>query len=112
MPEAGPLINGRFDERQETLVLDALKNHRSVRLRVKGVGEFTSRDRQIRNLTRIDEVSVAPVEMEKYDESSPPIWQQLADIGEHAPKGTWDNVPSDLSTRIDEIVYGQGENSQ
>jgi hypothetical protein len=112
MSESGPLVNGRFDERQEALVLDALKNHRSVRLRVKGIGEFSTRDRQIRNLVRIDEVSFAPMETEKYDDTAPPIWEQLAEIGKQAPQGTWDAVPKDLSKRIDEIVYGEGEGSR
>ena len=102
-------VEGRFDATQEVLVLDALKNHRSVRLRVTGTAEFSTRDRQIKRLVRIDEVGLAPAEARAFDESAPPIWEQLARIGLEAPPGTWDAVPADLSTRIDEIVYGHGE---
>ena len=38
-------------------------------------------------------------------ENVQPIWEQLAALGESAPEGTWDNVPTDLSTRIDDLIY-------
>lgn len=41
-----------------------------------------------------------------YDETALPIWEELAAIGNSAPPGTWQAVPDDLSTRIDEVVYG------
>ena len=107
--EAGWQVEGRFDPTQEALVLDALKNHRDVRLRVKGTAEFSTRDRQIKRLIRIDEVGLAAAEVGAFDDTAPPIWEQLADIGKEAPPGTWETVPDDLSTRIDEIVYGHGE---
>jgi hypothetical protein len=105
--EAGVQVEGRFDATQEALVLDALKNHRSVRLRVTGTAEFSTRDRQIKRLIRIDEVGLAATGGGTFDESAPPIWEQLTKIGLDAPPGTWDAVPNDLSMRIDEVVYGQ-----
>ena len=38
-------------------------------------------------------------------EDAPLIWEQLVLLGESAPAGTWDHVPTDLSTRIDELIY-------
>lgn len=108
----GALVDGRFDANQEVLVLDALKNHRNVRLRVEGTAEFSTRDRQIKRLTRIERVSRAPSDAERFDETVPPIWEQLAAIGKQAPAGTWETVPNDLSMRIDEIVFGQGEDNR
>ncbi|MFZ5555280.1 MAG: hypothetical protein ACOZDY_00935 [Pseudomonadota bacterium] len=110
--ETGAQVEGRFDATQEALVLDALKNHRSVRLRVIGTAEFATRDRQIKRLVRIDEVGLAPAEAGSFDDSAPPIWEQLAKIGLEAPAGTWDAVPADLSQRIDEVVYGHGEDGR
>jgi len=110
--EAGAQVEGRFDASQEALVLDALKNHRSARLRVKGVAEFSTRDRQIKRLARIEQVALAPSEAVPFDEAAAPIWEQLASIGKEAPPGTWDSVPEDLSTRIDDIVYGHGESGR
>lgn len=110
--EATNLVEGRFDATQESLVLDALKNHRNVRLRVKGTGEYSTRDRQIKRLLRIEQVELAPSDAIALDESAAPIWEQLASIGKQAPPGTWETVPDDLSMRIDEIVYGHGEGSR
>ncbi len=110
--ETGALVEGRFDANQEALVLDALKNHRSVRLQVRGTAEFSTRDRQIKRLTRIEYVALAPSAAVPFDETAAPIWEQLANIGKQAPAGTWESVPDDLSMRIDEVVYGHGESGQ
>jgi hypothetical protein len=112
LSDPGILVDGRFDANQEVLVLDALKNHRSVRLRVKGTAEFSTRDRQIKRLARIEHVSLAPSDADSFDETAPPIWEQLAAIGKQAPVGTWETVRDDLSMRIDEIVYGQGDSER
>jgi hypothetical protein len=110
--DTGAQVEGRFDATQEALVLDALKNHRNVRLRVTGTAEFSTRDRQIKRLLRIDEVGLAPAAVDSFDESAPPIWEQLTKIGLDAPAGTWDVVPVDLSQRIDDVVYGHGEDGR
>ena len=47
-PKQASQVEGRFDATQEALVLEALRNHRSVRLRVTGTAEFLTRDRQIK----------------------------------------------------------------
>jgi hypothetical protein len=62
-------------------------------------------DRQIKRFLRVDGVSPAPTSAATFDETAVPIWEQLSAIGESAPIGTWDSVPSDLSTRIDEYLY-------
>ncbi|MGK2912933.1 MAG: hypothetical protein ACSLE5_00490 [Porticoccaceae bacterium] len=106
------LVSGRFSPEQESAVLDALRNHRSLRLRVQGIAEFATSDRQIKKFSRVDEVAPAALAEPGFDETAIPIWEQLAAIGESAPEGTWDGVPNDLSTRIDEIVYRRGSISK
>lgn len=108
LDDTQPLITGRFSPEQEAEVLDALRNHRSLRLRVQGVAEFATSDRQIKKFSRVDRVAPAALTEQSFDETAIPIWEQLAAIGESAPKGTWDGVPSDLSMRLDEIVYRRG----
>ncbi len=102
------LVSGCFSPAQESAVLDALRNHRSVRLRVQGIAEFATSDRQIKKFSRVDWVDTAALAEQDFDETATPIWEQLATIGESAPEGTWDDVPNDLSMRIDEIVYRRG----
>lgn len=106
------LVSGRFSPEQESEVLDALRNHRSLRLRVQGIAEFATSDRQIKRFSRVDKVAPAALADQGFDETAIPIWVQLAAIGESAPEGTWDGVPSDLSVRIDEIVYRRGSEAK
>lgn len=103
--ETGSIVNGRFSAEQEERVLEALRNHRTARLRVTGVGEFGTHDRVLKRFIRIDDVQPAGTGDVAYIENVPPIWEQLTALGEAAPEGTWDNVPTDLSTRIDELIY-------
>lgn len=103
--EGGSQVEGRFAPEQEALVLEALRGHRSTRLRVVGIAEFSLRERQIKRLVRIDELSLASPVDDAFDASAPPIWERLSQIGQEAPPSTWDAVPTDLSQRIDDIVY-------
>lgn len=106
------LVSGHFSPEQESEVLEALRNHRSLRLRVEGIAEFATIDRQIKKFSRVDKVTPAALAELNFDETAVPIWEQLAAIGESAPEGTWDGVPSDLSMRIDEIVYRRGSEAK
>ena len=104
---SGAVVNGRFTAHQEEQVLDALRYHRNARLRVKGVGEFETQGRTLKRIARVDE-TLRPEAAVTFDENATPIWDQLSAIGEAAPIGTWDAVPTDLSTRIDDVVYRRG----
>ena len=101
------VIEGRFSPEDESKVLDALRQHRSARLKVKGVGEFGTADRLLKRFSRVDQVELVSDEG-GYDESVAPIWEQLSAIGQQAPPSAWEAVPTDLSVRLDEIVYGAG----
>lgn len=57
---------------------------------------------------RTDHVDLAAVEEPAFDETVEPIWEQLGAIGRSVPDSAWDVVPTDLSVRIDEVVYGGG----
>ena len=102
---SGGIVSGRFSPEQEERVLEALRNHRVARLRVAGVGEFGTHDRALKRIVRIDDVQPSGVSDIAFVQNVPPIWEQLTALGESAPKGTWDNVPTDLSRRIDELIY-------
>jgi len=102
-------VDGKYSASDEAKVLDALRAYRTARLRVKGVGEFATSDRMLKRFARVDAVDLVGPGAVEYDDSAPPIWDQLAAIGRSAPAGAWDVVPSDLSVRIDEVVYGTRE---
>jgi hypothetical protein len=93
-------VAGRFSPEQEDLVLDALRNHRNTRMRVRGIGEFGTSDARLRRFVQIDEVAQAA--SEQFDEQAQPIWEQVVSIGASAAAGTWDDVPTNLSQDIDQ----------
>ena len=103
------LVEGKYSADDEAQVLDALHEHRTARLRVRGVGEFGTLDRMLKRFARVDAVDLVGRGTAEYDDSAQPIWDQLIAIGQSAPEGAWDSVPTDLSVRIDEVVYRSGE---
>lgn len=105
--EADTAVTGRFSPEQEAQVLEALLAHRTARLRVKGVAEFSTTDRLMRKFLRIDHVDLSPVLVPEWIEEEKPVWEKLAEIGRSAPPGTWESLPVDLSARVDEFLYGQ-----
>jgi len=109
VPRAGGqgVVEGKFSPADEANVLMALKEHRTTRLQVRGVGEFGTSDRLLKRFARVDQVQLFEEAVE-YDETATPIWEQLSAIGREVPDSAWDAVPSDLSRRIDEVVYGSG----
>ena len=46
---------------------------------------------------------------ETYDDSHPPIWQEVIDLGASLPPETWDLFPSDLASNLDHYLYGDGK---
>lgn len=110
--DVSALVEGKYSPTDEAKVLDALHEHHTARLRVRGVGEFSTADRMLKRFARVDHVDLAPAEEPGYDETVAPIWEQLGAIGRSAPDGAWEAVPTDLSVRIDEVVYGSAEGRQ
>jgi hypothetical protein len=104
--ESGETPSGRFSPEQEALVLEALRDHRNIRLRLRAIAEFNQADRSLRRFVHVEKAELAPIGAETYDDSVPPVWEVVSRLGSEAPPGTWDDVPSDLSRRVDEYVYG------
>ena len=101
------VVEGKFSPADEAKVLGALHAHRTARLQVQGLGEFGTSDRLLKRFSRVDQVDLVGETM-PYDDSAVPIWEQLSAIGRDAPASVWESVPKDLSSRLDEIVYGSG----
>lgn len=102
----GRKITGVFAPEQETLITSALSEHSSVRLRVKGVAEFSRQDGVLKRIVRIDDVQVVPAGEPQYVQTEKPIWEIVASIGAQVPEQEWSKVPSDLSKNVDHYLYG------
>ncbi len=104
-----PPVKGKFTEAQEGEVLNALQSHATTRLHVKGVGEFSQSDRQLRKLLRVDSVAAASTTEVAYVEGAKPIWETLAELGASVPDEVWEKVPTDLAKRLDHYLYSSNE---
>lgn len=105
-------VSGKFNTEQEAQVLEALQQHRTTRLSVRGIGEFGTADRQLRRFSRIDRVVRWHPETVPEGNGVVGLWAKLDAIAEELPIGAWDAVPRDLSLRVDEFVYGGGDETK
>ena len=46
---------------------------------------------------------------EQYDDSQPPLWQSVIDLGASLPPEVWDRVPEDLASSLDHYLYGKSD---
>ena len=100
-------VAGKFSAEQEAKVLEALQQHKSVQLSVRGVGEFGTLDRQLRRFSRVEVVAHWQPGAPAFVEGAPNVWDELDAIAAGVPADAWEAVPSDLSSRVDEFAYGR-----
>lgn len=94
-----------FSDPQEVDVTTALRDHKSVRVRVKGQAEMSPQGKLLR-VTEIEELVLGPAGEAPYDHSAPPIEEVLAGLARGVPKAEWDKLPSDLTDNLDHYLYG------
>ncbi len=94
-----------FTPEQEDEVTTALRDHKILRLQVKGRGEFTPQGKLLR-VTEVHELRLQPVGDIPYDTSARPIEEVLAELAHEVPEEEWSRVPADLAENIDHYVYG------
>jgi hypothetical protein len=100
----GRKIPGRFEADQESIVLEALGEHTSRRLRVVGQGEFSPMNGELQQITKVELVQLVEPELMVTDRA--PIWERLAAIAAALPADTWIDVPTDLAENADRYLYG------
>ena len=97
-----------FTREQEAQITSALKEHESVRLRVRGRGEFTpeGKPRKVYQVVSLDSISSDGT---GFDAGAPQIEDVITNIFRDIPDGEWDQIPTDLSRRLDSYVSGRDE---
>jgi len=103
--EDGTSVSVSFTDDQEELVTSALKDHRSIRLLVKGRGEHAASG-QLQRFIQVDSLEVAQPGATLFDATAPAIEDVLATIAAEVPKGEWDKLPADLTDDLDHYLYG------
>lgn len=107
--EDGQRVIGRFKPEQEAVLLEALGEHASRRMRVVGVGQFAPEDGTLKQIVDVEQIEVVeppPVVLS----GEVPIWERLASIGAAVPGDAWETVPNDLSANVDQYLYGAKKN--
>ena len=97
-----------FTEEQETEVTTALKDHKMVRLRARGRGEFTSQG-TLQRIIRVDSLDLVQGEEAPFDAAAPAIEDVLAALAKEVPEEEWDRLPRDLTDRLDDYLYGRAD---
>ena len=104
-PDERTGVQVTFSPDQESCVTDALKDHRTLRLQVIGVGEFSPQGKPLR-ITRVERLQIQPVGEVAYDSTARPIEDVLADLAREVPQENWNLLPSDLTDNLDHYLYG------
>jgi len=103
----GAKVPSKFRPEHEAEITDALHDHVSCRIAIVGLGEFSTRDGTLRRILHVDELERRPaVADDEFDDSAPPLWQSVVDLGANLPAEEWDRVPDDLAANFDRYVYG------
>jgi hypothetical protein len=98
-------ITVSFSSEQEGEITGALRDHRSVRLRIVGRGDFSPQGKPIR-ITQVDELRPQAIGVEQRVATSQPIEVVLATLAREVPRNEWANLPSDLTDNLDHYLYG------
>ena len=94
-----------FSPEQETDVTNALRDHRTLRLRVMGRGEFSAQGELLR-IAHVDQLQTQPVGEVPYDATARPIEDVLTELAAEIPQEDWNRLPPDLTDNLDHYLYG------
>jgi hypothetical protein len=109
----GAKIPAKFQPEDEAAITDALHDHALCRVAVVGLGEFSTRDGSLRRILRVDRVERrAATSDEDYDDSAPPLWQSVIDLGASLPPEEWGRIPTDLAANLDHYLYGSASEEE
>jgi hypothetical protein len=97
-------VNVGFSPEQEDLVTSALREHRTLGLRVIGRGEVSPQGALLR-VTQVEQLRLQPLGEVLYDASARPIEDILAELAREVPEEEWKKLPPDLTDNLDHYLY-------
>jgi hypothetical protein len=98
-------VSVSFRESEEADVTAALKDHKAVRVRVKGWGEIAP-DGKLLRIMQIEEFTVQPVNELPPRPRARPIEEIIRELAAEVPQAEWDRLPRDLTDNLDHYLYG------
>jgi hypothetical protein len=104
----GTKVLGKFSTQQETVITNALREHASRWLHVRGNGEFLATG-ALKRIVSVKDMEVQIAGDKPFDQSVRPIWEVIEEIGASVPAGEWDKVPTDGAINLDHYLYGHAK---
>lgn len=103
----GSTLSATFPQEFETRITLALRNHHSLRLRVRGTG---ARDEWSGRVERIDSVDLVEVCESQQSEggTAKPVWEQILENAESLSDEDLAGLPTDMARNHDQYIYGDG----
>src|SRR5439155_2165543 len=101
----GRRVQGKFSRGQGGVITEALREHASRRLHVRGRGEVQPNG-NLKRLVSVKHLDVRQAGPKREPNQSKPFWKWIVELGESIPKEEWAKVPTDLSKNLDHYLYG------
>ncbi len=103
--EHGGKAEGVFSPEHEARVTQALHEHRTLQLRVRGTGQFDA-DGTLRRIKPGAHVEIVARGEPVFDPAAKPIWEIVEEICREVPAAEWAKVPTDGARHLDHYLYG------
>jgi hypothetical protein len=100
----GREITAPFSPDDTAIVTEALRDHATRGLRVRGQGCVTA-DGRVTRVTRTEEVTLVAPPMHTSLER-PPLWHLIEAIGASISPEEWATIPADAGSHLDHYLYG------
>lgn len=97
-------VSGRFSEDQEPIVTEALQNHRTAHLEIKGIALFEGTTGELLRVEKVNEFSVLSLTTGS-TEAPRAIWEIAEEIADRIPEEEWAKLPEDASVNLDHYLY-------
>ncbi len=101
----GTQIVATFTNDQKDRITEALHQHATCRLRLKGRGVVAATGK-VKGVTSVDSLTVEPAEAAKYVSGTKPIWEVAAEISARVPAEEWAKLPKDGAKNLHHYLYG------
>lgn len=104
-------VKASFNPEDEKKVTTALKEHTTVKIRVKGRAQYSSQG-QIKNIIQVDSLISLPGGEIPFSQDTKPIWEVAEEIIGGVPEDFWGDLPVDLASNLDHYLYGTPKNKR
>ena len=97
-------VEAVFLPQHEEIIITALKDHATAKVRLKGRGVYVGG--KLQKISEISSFTLLPIGEISLDESVKPIWQVFEEIMSDVPEEDVNRLPIDAAEYHDHYIYG------